>query len=286
MRTIPITLLAVTLLSVVTVHADDRCKQGYVWREAFSGDHVCVTPTVRQEAAFDNSRAGSRRDPRRGDYCLQGYVWREANPNDHVCVTPATRAQARADNYAAPSRVMGGSGGGSGGPSPGSSGGTDVTIQWRAGSNGSVPRGAVLGGWEKWQSQPGSTEIRTEGPLYICRAGFNGAIYTGKIVGNACNFGAEGREQRAGRYEVMTWRASRDSLGWRRGGSNPPPDALTGGRSPAGHDVYICRIPYNGGIHPGWQVPHRDACSIGFGGAEIQRPGMAYLVPQRGRPTD
>jgi hypothetical protein len=128
--------------------------------------------------------------------------------------------------------------------------------------------------------------VHTEGPLYICRAGFNGAVYTGKVVKDACNFGAEGREQRAASYEVMTARSSRDSLGWRRSGSNPPAGALTGGRSPGGRAVFICRIPYNGGIHPGWQVPGRDACSIGFGGAEVQRPGMSYLVPQKGRIID
>ena len=25
----------------------DVCRQGYVWREAYPGDHVCVTPATR-----------------------------------------------------------------------------------------------------------------------------------------------------------------------------------------------------------------------------------------------
>jgi len=94
----------------VTIQGDiaDRCVQGYVWREAFSGDHVCVTPNIRSEAATDNAAASSRRSPNGGafglDTCIQGYVWREAEPSDHVCVTPATRSQTQADNTAAASR--------------------------------------------------------------------------------------------------------------------------------------------------------------------------------------
>ena len=278
-------ILALAAYSSLPAQADDRCQQGYVWREAFSGDHVCVTPAVRQQAADDNSQAAARNDPQRPGFCIQGYVWREANANDHVCVTPATRAQAQADNKAAPGRTAGAFQLDPGLPRKGLTG-PNVTIEWMSGSNGSVPPRAVLGGWEKWQSQPGSTDVQTDGPLYVCRAGFDGAVYIGKIVKNNCNFGAEGKEHLASSYEVMTWKSAADSLGWQRSGSAPPPGALAGGRSPAGHDVYICRIPYNGGIHPGWQVPGRDACSIGFGGDEVQRPGMSYLVPQKGRPYD
>jgi len=276
-------IAALVLLAAVFVHADDRCKQGYVWREAFAGDHVCVTPQVRQQAADDNRQAGARLDPARPGYCRQGYVWREASPNDHVCVTPETRSQAAEDNRAAAGRVAGPPPPPA--PPPGPVG-TDVNIQWRPASNGHVPPLAVLGGWEKYENQPGTTSVRTEGPLYICRAGFNGAVYTGKVVKDACNFGAEGKEHRAASYEVMIARSSHDSLGWRRSGSNPPAGAVTGGRSPGGRAVFICRIPYSGGIHPGWQVPGRDACSIGYGGAEVQRPGMSYLVTQKGRAID
>ena len=89
----------------------DICRQGYVWREAFPGDHVCVTPETRAQAAYDNSQADARRDPGGAwgpDTCIQGYVWREAHPGDHVCVTPETRAQTAADNRQAAARVVGG----------------------------------------------------------------------------------------------------------------------------------------------------------------------------------
>jgi len=87
---------------------DDRCKQGYVWREAMAKDHVCVTPQTRTQARDDNAKAASRRaggGAYGADTCKQGYVWREVAPDDHVCVTPQTRAQAREDNAQARGRV-------------------------------------------------------------------------------------------------------------------------------------------------------------------------------------
>ena len=77
--------------------ARDACRPGFVWREAFPGDHVCVVPAVRTQVAHDNALAGARRQPGGGKYgkdtCREGFVWREAIPTDHVCVTPQTRAQ-------------------------------------------------------------------------------------------------------------------------------------------------------------------------------------------------
>jgi hypothetical protein len=88
-------------------YGPDTCRQGYVWRDAFPNDHVCVTPQTRQQIWDDNRQASARRDPT-GPYgpdtCKQGYVWREAIPSDHVCVTPATRQQAQYDNRQAAQR--------------------------------------------------------------------------------------------------------------------------------------------------------------------------------------
>jgi hypothetical protein len=87
----------------------DKCLPGYVWREAFPGDHVCVTPETRAQAAYDNSQAGARIEPGGGAYgpntCRQGYVWREARPSDLVCVTPTTRDQTAYDNSQAKNRL-------------------------------------------------------------------------------------------------------------------------------------------------------------------------------------
>jgi hypothetical protein len=36
------------------------CLRGYVWRKAYAGDYVCVTPANRAQAAYDNSQANNR----------------------------------------------------------------------------------------------------------------------------------------------------------------------------------------------------------------------------------
>ncbi|MFN0149045.1 MAG: toll/interleukin-1 receptor domain-containing protein [Dehalococcoidia bacterium] len=93
----------------------DECKPGFVWREAIPGDHVCVTPDVRQQALDDNRAAAGRIDPAGAfgrDSCKSGFVWRDAHMNapkpwptaDHVCVTGDRRTQAANDNRAATSR--------------------------------------------------------------------------------------------------------------------------------------------------------------------------------------
>ena len=75
-----------------------RCLPGYVWREAFEGDHVCVTPATRSQAAADNAAAAARREPNGGAYgpdsCKPGFVWRVARPEDLVCVTPERKHSA------------------------------------------------------------------------------------------------------------------------------------------------------------------------------------------------
>ncbi len=41
-------------------YGPDTCKTGFVWREAWSGDHVCVTGAVHSQVAADNAAAPSR----------------------------------------------------------------------------------------------------------------------------------------------------------------------------------------------------------------------------------
>ena len=84
----------------------DVCASGYVWREARSSDHVCVTPESRALVRQENSKARQRWTA--GAYgphtCIQGYVWREAFQGDDVCVTPERRDQVRAENRVANKR--------------------------------------------------------------------------------------------------------------------------------------------------------------------------------------
>ena len=91
-------------------YGPDTCKQGYVWRDAIPGDHVCVTPDRRSTAANENAIAGSRVDPG-GAYgpnsCVSGFVWREAYVGDVVCVTGDRRTQVKQENLEGPShRVL------------------------------------------------------------------------------------------------------------------------------------------------------------------------------------
>ncbi|WP_022979686.1 hypothetical protein [Ideonella sp. B508-1] len=89
-------------------YGPDTCQNGYVFRDAFADDHVCVTPATRLQVARDNAAAASRVQPGGGawgpDTCRQGWVWREAGPRDRVCVLPAERDRAARDNHLAYSR--------------------------------------------------------------------------------------------------------------------------------------------------------------------------------------
>jgi hypothetical protein len=86
----------------------DACIPGYVWREAFTGDHVCVTPDTSERAKSDNAKAAELRAKTDSGECLQGFVWRLANAEDHVCVPQMTREQTAQDNALAHSRLASG----------------------------------------------------------------------------------------------------------------------------------------------------------------------------------
>ncbi|MFN9973530.1 MAG: hypothetical protein ACK58T_26940, partial [Phycisphaerae bacterium] len=92
-------------------YGPDTCLPGFVWREAFPGDRVCVPPATRTATAEENRLGQSRRVLAYGpDTCRDGFVWREANPGDRVCVTPEARSRTAAENAAAPTRVQPGGG--------------------------------------------------------------------------------------------------------------------------------------------------------------------------------
>jgi hypothetical protein len=102
-----IAALASPAVASAADYGPNTCLNGFVWREAYSGDVVCVAPATRTRAAQDNAAAASRRDPNAGSGpygCKSGYVWREARASDLVCVSPDIRTQAKADNAAAASR--------------------------------------------------------------------------------------------------------------------------------------------------------------------------------------
>ncbi len=91
------------------VNGPNTCLPGFVWRNAYPGDAVCVTAQSRDQAASDNSQASSRVDPN-GPYgpnsCIVPYVWRNAHPGDAVCVTTEVRDQVELDNSQAQNRIV------------------------------------------------------------------------------------------------------------------------------------------------------------------------------------
>ena len=82
---------------------EDQCVPGFVWREAFPGDHVCVSGTTREQMQVDNSNV-DKNHVSGSSQCRFGLVWREAEADDQVCVTNATRELAAVDNAAASAR--------------------------------------------------------------------------------------------------------------------------------------------------------------------------------------
>lgn len=64
-------------------------------------------------------------------------------------------------------------------------------VNWVAGSYGSLPNGAIQGGYENGR------------PLFICQAEYNGGRHVGKLVGQNCNFGWGGREIGVPVYNVL-----------------------------------------------------------------------------------
>jgi hypothetical protein len=82
----------------------DSCLYGYVWRDTAPWDHVCVEPSSRDQAWFDNGEAWARVEPGQGDWCRAGFVWREAWDGDHVCVTPDVRDRTWDENARAANR--------------------------------------------------------------------------------------------------------------------------------------------------------------------------------------
>jgi hypothetical protein len=89
-------------------YGPNTCKNGFVFREAYKNDQVCVSTEVRAQVARDNAAAVSRIQPGGGrsgpNTCKEGFVWRLTRPQDLVCVDPSQRTQAADDNRNAYSR--------------------------------------------------------------------------------------------------------------------------------------------------------------------------------------
>lgn len=103
-------LLAILLLAAWPLEAfAQECDDDFVYREAFPGDYVCVTPDTRRQAAEDNAAAATRYASGAADTCKPEYVWRDAFENDRTCVHWLARETALDENRLAPMRRTPGS---------------------------------------------------------------------------------------------------------------------------------------------------------------------------------
>lgn len=141
-------------------------------------------------------------------------------------------------------------------------------IKWVDASNGAIPNEAIYGGNE--EGGPGQATN-----LYVCRAPYNGGIFPGKIrqAFRSCHITFDGLEINATKYQVLVnLPTSWVDMRWvaARGGAVPEGAYVAGKDSPPNDEgLYICRAPYNGGIHPGKLKPSNKGCNIGWGGKEI-----------------
>jgi hypothetical protein len=71
-------------------YGPDTCRQGFVWREAVPGDHVCVTPETRTQAWDDNAQAASRVAPNIPPQCQDS----GGLPTDQLISDQAVRCSA------------------------------------------------------------------------------------------------------------------------------------------------------------------------------------------------
>ena len=140
--------------------------------------------------------------------------------------------------------------------------GQPAGFSWNFATNGFVPSGAIVGGWE-----PGRT-------LYVCHGWYGGGLHPGKIVGNNCNIGWGGKEITLNSYEVLVGDNTR--VRWvdaSYGGI--PAGAISGGYEAGRPNLFVCRVAYYG-WQPGKIVGQN--CNFGYGGDEKVSPYYQVLV--------
>lgn len=164
------------------------CKEGFVWRAAFSGDGVCVTPANRDLVATE-----TRQSPwytYSNGYCVNGYVWRETRPEDHACVSNyppppgqlAPRDRERSNNSQAVFRLQDPSETPFGGVGSWTSGTDSFYAYHNASGGGMTPYGQV----NFYYLYPSTTGLR--GPYSMGSLTANGNGYVSGYIGAiGCN---------------------------------------------------------------------------------------------------
>jgi hypothetical protein len=148
-------------------------------------------------------------------------------------------------------------------------GGQEITVPnyevWFAGavdyfSTGGDPilSGALVGGSEDGRA------------LYICRAIYNNGIHPGKFRADlgGCNIGWGGKEVTVPSYTFLYphWEKTVTEVEYAPG-------------TEGGKPLYICRAPYQNGLHPGKYRQDLGGCNIGWGGKEVTVTNYELLAP-------
>jgi len=130
---------------------------------------------------------------------------------------------------------------------------------WVPARGGDIPAGAVKGGNEQ---APGSES------LYVCRAALNDGIHPGKVrpAFKGCDVPWGGKELTIADYQVLTgeyrWVPATDG--------SIPTGAVLGGRErpPGAEELFVCRAPFQEGVHPGKVRASFKGCNVSWGGKE------------------
>jgi hypothetical protein len=129
-----------------------------------------------------------------------------------------------------------------------------------------LPKDAVSGG-----------EDSTGQQYYVCRAGYNGGIYPGKLrlATGDCALSYAGAEYLARNFEVLVG----PGYSWvREYNGNIPFDAFAAGKDQEGEILYICLGEVNAEWHPGKTRKSFRACHVPVDGKEVKTFHYRILV--------
>lgn len=111
-------------------------------------------------------------------------------------------------------------------------------------------------------------EGATKMPFYLCKVSYQGGVQPGKTWQgyNNCNVPFAGKELLFNAFRMI----KRPRHGyWIRYKFQIPDNAYQVGYEANGRPLYLCKAPFDGGIHPGKTWRGYDGCNIPYGGKEV-----------------
>ncbi len=146
--------------------------------------------------------------------------------------------------------------------------GADDMITWVKASDGNIPDGAFVAGYED-----------DGNPLFVARAEYQGSLNPGKVRKQfgAANIPYNQLEVQVNPYEVLV-----GAYDWKKAsGGSIPLDAIVAGRTLNGEPYYVVRAKYECGLHPGKLRFGYTAAHIPYGGVVVEVDEYEVLVYRR-----